>query len=488
MIQSVADYLKVSEEAFAQTGAFNAFLGRDTRLFISPVLLQGYRGAHFADAFSRLSAHLDEVMSLLAKSNGADDYWGLALRALRFEEVPEIGLGYSMRGTQGARITRGQKETLLCGLHRLVRLGVTGAENLAFAMPLQSRLGPDAISDFLASVLKKNLLRFTQSVCERLSIPSETLRHFRLSEHDDETFLLPVHPSLRQRRKPVGTGETSAPRPIILVPQALLSAMPTVTSAPKLASLFPAKSSERGSLDDLFEQIAKRVRRRELNRHTAGDGVEKFLSEKPAILGRALGNFAELLGPYPWQDDPDFQVKFYPIAQALISGLGQAKSRPVRTVDELHDFVLGLCARLKDEFERKEKTESLFYGKGDERTTDELRIQSVLDVLLGMKAEDVGLKCERASTGSAKPDFEISRGEDLKACIEIKLLKPESEPIAPGQLEAYQKRGAYTTFALVVFCADATPEHVAKAQRLSCTFRLDKYFVDITPLPPPSRR
>ena len=128
MIQSVADYLKVSEERFEQTGAFNAFLGRDTRLFISPVLLQGYRGVHFSDAFTRLSAHLDEVMSLLAKSNGSDDYWTLALRTLRFEEVPEIGLGYSMRGTQGARITRGQKETLLRGLHRLVRLGVLGAE------------------------------------------------------------------------------------------------------------------------------------------------------------------------------------------------------------------------------------------------------------------------------------------------------------------------------------------------------------------------
>jgi hypothetical protein len=33
MIQSIADHLKVSEEAFAQTGAFNAFLGKDTSLW-----------------------------------------------------------------------------------------------------------------------------------------------------------------------------------------------------------------------------------------------------------------------------------------------------------------------------------------------------------------------------------------------------------------------------------------------------------------------
>ena len=117
-----------------------------------------------------------------------------------------------------------------------------------------------------------------------------------------------------------------------------------------------------------------------------------------------------------------------------------------------------------------------------------MRIQSVLDVVLGIKAEDAGLKCERASHGGAKPDFEISRGEDLKACIEIKLLKPESEPIAAGQLVAYQKRGGYSTFALVVFCADAEQEDVANARQLQCSFRLEKYFVDITPLPPPAKR
>jgi hypothetical protein len=488
MIQSVADYLEVSEDAFAQTGAFNAFLGRDTRLFISPVLLRGYRGTHFADAFSRLSEHLDEVMSLLARSNGADDYWVSALRILRFEEVPEIGLGYSVRGTQGARITRGQKETLLRGLHRLVRLGVTGAENLAFAMPLESRLGPDAISDFLASVLKKNLLRFTQSVCEKLAVPGDRLRSFRLNEHEEESFLLPVHPSLRQRRKRSGAAETSAPRPIILIPRALLSRRPTVTSAQKMASLFPAKSSERGFLDELFERIAKRVRARELTRRTAGDGFEEFLRENPALLGRALDSFAKTLGEYAWEGDPDFQWKFYPIALAMMAGLGQVQPGPVKTRSELHDFVVHLCERLKDQFERREKTESLFHGTGDERTTDEMRIQSVLDAVLEMKVEDVRLNCERASHGSAKPDFEISRGPDLKACIEIKLLKADSPPIESGQLEAYQKRGAYSTFALMVFCLDAAPEHVASARKLQCSFRLEKYFVDITPLPPPSRR
>lgn len=488
MIQSVADYLKVSEEAFEQTGAFNAFLGRDTRLFISPVLLQGYRGLHFSDAFTRLSAHLDEVMSLLAKSNGSDDYWVLALRTLRFEEVPEIGLGYSVRGTQGARITRGQKETLLRGLHRLVRLGVTGAENVAFAMPLESRLGPDAISDFLASALRKNLLRFTQSVCERLSIPKDGLRQFRLSEHDDETFLLPVHPSVRQRKKRGGSSEAPALRPIILVPKALLSAMPTVTSGPGLASLFPARSSERGLLDDLFRTIAQRIKVRELTRKTAGDIVEQFLKENPELFGHAMHVFAERLGHYEWETDPDFQVKFYPIALALMSGFGSTQSGPVSTPEQLRDFALDMCARLKDQFERKEKTESLFYKKDDEKATDEMRIQSVLDVVLGMKAEEAGLKCERASHGSAKPDFEISRGEDLIACIEIKLLKPGSPPIEAGQMEAYQKRGGYSTFALVVFCADAEQKDVAKARALRCSFRLEKYFVDITPLPPPSKR
>lgn len=486
MIESIADHLNVSEEAFAQTGAFNAFLGKDTRLFISPVLLREFRGEYFSDAFSRLATHLEEVMGLLAKSNGSDDDWARALKALRFEEVPEIGLGYSLRGTQGARITRGQKETLLRGLHRLVRLGVTGAENLAFAMPLESRLGPDAISDFLASVLKKNLLRFTQSVCERLSIPKERLRSFRLTEHDDETFLLPIHPSLMRRSKRPGSNESPAHRPIILVPKALLSAMPGVTSGQKLPSLFPARSKERILLDELFQNVAARIRAKELNRRTAGDHVENFLKGNRTILERILDLFAQMLGQYSWENDPDFQVKFYSIARALLSNSTQPNQ--VTNRDELRDFIQEQCARLKDQFERQEKIQSLFHDENGEPITDEMRIQSVIDVILGIKAEDAGLKCERAATGASKPDFEISRGSGLKACVEIKFLKVDSPAIKCGQLEAYQKRGNYQVFGLIVFCMNARAEIIAKARTLTCSFPFERWVIDITPLPQPSKR
>jgi hypothetical protein len=262
--------------------------------------------------------------------------------------------------------------------------------------------------------------------------------------------------------------------------------MPGVTSGQKLPSLFPARSKERILLDELFQNVAARIRAKELNRRTAGDHVENFLKGNRTILVRILDLFAQMLGQYSWENDPDFQVKFYSIARALLSNSTQPNQ--VTNRDELRDFIQEQCARLKDQFERQEKTQSLFHDENGEPITDEMRIQSVIDVILGIKAEDAGLKCERAATGASKPDFEISRGSGLKACVEIKLLKEDSPAIKCGQLEAYQKRGNYQVFGLIVFCMNARAEIIAKARGLTCSFPFERWVIDIAPLPQPSKR
>lgn len=485
MIQSVSDYLGVSEDAFERTGAFNAMLGRDTRLFISPLLLQHYRSPDFVGGFGLLSAHVEEVMSLLAKSDGSDNSWRTALKILRFEEVPEIGLGYSVHGTQGLRITRGQKEILLRGLHRLVRLGVDGAENLAFAMPLETRLGPDTISDFMASVLKKELLRFTQSVCEKLGVSREKLRSFRLSDKDDEVFHLPVHPYLRQLKRSDPHSESSAPRPIILIPRALLSPMPKVTSATQLASLYPSESQERRAMSEFFRGIAVRIKTRELTRADVGGAVEKYLSANPEMVRDLVQSFGRLLGAYDWGKDPESLFWFYkPGKQIGATFLDRARPQRIVSREQLREFVLSLCLSMKEQFESAEKTESLF----EDEATDEPRIQTVLDVTFTYAARQVGLHCHRAIRSEKAPDFEFSLGSDLIACVEIKLLVANSDAIDPGQLEAYQKMRSYSTFALMVFHLTARATQIEKAQALMCSFPLEKCFIDITPLPVPSKR
>lgn len=485
MIQSVADYLGVAEDVFERTGAFNAMLGKDTQLFISPVLLQDYRSPDFGDGFRILSAHVEEVMSLLAKSNGFDDSWDAALKTLRFEEVPEIGLGYSLRGTLGSRISRPQKELLLRGLHRLVRLGVSGAQNLAFAMPLETGLGPDTMSDFLASVIRKELLRFTQSVCEKLAVPAERLRAFRLSEKDSEVFHLPVHPSLRQRRRTPETGESSAPRPIILIPKALLSPMPNVTNARRLASLYPSESQERRTLTEFFTAVAARVKARELTRADIGGTLEAFLARDPAMLDYLVRRFAEHLGPYDWKTDPASLFWFYrPGKQMARQFLDGYIARRVASPEQLHEFIQTLCISMKEQFDYGENTESLFV----DGTTDEKRIQTVLDVTFTYAGKQVGLHPHHAALTEKAPDFEFSLGSDLTGCIEIKLLDAGSDPVNAEQLEAYQKMKAYSTFALMVFLNGAKEGQLAKAQGLQCTFPLEKYFIKITPQTVPSKR
>jgi hypothetical protein len=68
MPQSVSQHLKIDKGAFEATGAFDAILDVDTRLFIDPKLLRVTEVLEFKDSIAKIQQRFTNILDLLIAS------------------------------------------------------------------------------------------------------------------------------------------------------------------------------------------------------------------------------------------------------------------------------------------------------------------------------------------------------------------------------------------------------------------------------------
>src|SRR5690606_16500152 len=73
MAQSISTYLNIPARDFAVTGAFDAVLEVDSKLFIDPHLLRFTTAPELANSYQKMLDHFSEVIKLLAHSTRRGD-------------------------------------------------------------------------------------------------------------------------------------------------------------------------------------------------------------------------------------------------------------------------------------------------------------------------------------------------------------------------------------------------------------------------------
>lgn len=166
---AISDYLHVSDEAFEATGAFNALLKFDTRLFIDPHLLPKTRAPELRDGYEKLDAHFQGVFGLLRTSNREGDrYFNEAWNRLIFREVQGIAMGLTSSGTAGNGIGEGLSHQMALTAQRIIHAGA-GTPRLFEVMGLfEPNIAEDRISDMAANILYEDLCRYTRRVLRDL--------------------------------------------------------------------------------------------------------------------------------------------------------------------------------------------------------------------------------------------------------------------------------------------------------------------------------
>jgi len=101
-LQTVNQYLKVTETALAETGALNAIIKVDNKFFIEPRLLFHSKIPFFADSAAKIEAYFERVVHLIRASKAPKDLaWNAAHRMLQFREPQGFALGYGVNRPNG---------------------------------------------------------------------------------------------------------------------------------------------------------------------------------------------------------------------------------------------------------------------------------------------------------------------------------------------------------------------------------------------------
>jgi hypothetical protein len=170
-------------------------VGKDLPLGIDPFLLYKSRDPGFQNLHSLILATFTLGVQAVRNQNLSE-----ARRLLRFPEVPEIGLGYTQKGKQGAGVGNFLSELIIESLIESQPLLDRGIRHIEEMQLVSVGIGPDRISDIAANILKEYLVNYTYEQCQLWKIPLHSgvpVNHiFDLKTQDwyDGYFDLPVSP------------------------------------------------------------------------------------------------------------------------------------------------------------------------------------------------------------------------------------------------------------------------------------------------------
>jgi hypothetical protein len=428
MPSRLSEVFGISAERFAQTGAFDAFVGVDARLHVDAHLLAASAIPEMRGAREHFDAHFAGVLKLLAAAKSTHDpFFRQAVRRLTFREIPNTGLGYSRKNKRGSAIGEGLATDVAELGKAIVDAGVSDPDIFSLMGLLQDGIGADRISDMTAAVTFRYLLAFSTRVVAELDLPS---RGIQVGERE---YRIPVVPRTREA--------------IVLVPRDILrhlSVAESWTDIDTVASHNAALRERANRMIGSTWRIASRRAKHELRTALLREPelLQDLLQQYKAKPARAYDLEADPAMLYQWQPETRAAAAEAPLPLAL----GAAPSH-----DDIVAVVRALIARFKDLVEANRLYRLLYNDDGEHRNEKiaQLALFGIADSYCA--ANDLDLSPE-VDSGAGPVDFKVSRGYTGRVLVEVKL--SSNSKILPGyekQVEAYSKaERAYHAFYVVV--------------------------------------
>jgi len=422
----LSEHLGVSSSVLKRKGVFDAFIGLDSRLFVDPLLLRRLRIPEFRGSRRKFERHFSNILRLLAASSTPDDAaWRGARRRMVFRETRGVSLGYGVHSGNGNAIGPVLGNQLLQTASEIVKLGITDPVIFELLGLFEEGFGPDRLSDMTISIIRDDLLSYSERVCQQLQIRTHTS----------------VHTSNRDYRVAAGPDGRS---PLVFVPEKLLLPLPVAFSWGDIDSVVAHNQLLRARINELIGGIWRRGTR------VSKSDLKAALLNNPASLNSLIeaykGNDAV---SYDFEQDNLGIILWYELGKKFAARhpIQLSPSRPAN-INELEAVVEAIIEQFKRNIEQNGLNEHLYNDDGKprhERFCQRL-FYGVADSYC--KANNLDLSRE-PNAGSGPVDFKVSSGYEGRMLIEIKLTS--NAQLLHGfksQLPAYEdaentKRSAY---------------------------------------------
>ena len=411
-MESISDFLKVEKEQFTKTGAFNAILGVDSRLFVDPALIYSCQIPELMNAKRKVHNHFHKILTLVKASKGkGDKCWRAAVKHMTFSEIKGISIGYSTTRANGNAIGEKLAEKIIDSANEII----SHAQNDIYFFELlglfEKNIGADRISDIVISILKQEFEEYTKRIFEELDL-----------DYDNRSIL--------------PTGEN-----IILIPTSVISNLPhyeytfnNEITDENVRAYFNAEIGS--SWKDVFKN--------DEGEWTKTDVFETFKTN-PELFECFITDYLKFIPQeYDLKVDPLGKVNWYEIAKEFVDihGLKYENEIETNNIDNLSlmEKSLIICNIFKDLVENNKLSSLLYKYENYEEPKGENAVQLLFFGVSYFicKLFDIDLSPE-VNTGRGPVDFKISKGSD-KVLIEVK--KTLHSKLIHGyftQLEEYKK-------------------------------------------------
>jgi hypothetical protein len=381
---------------------FDPILNLDTKLFVDPFLVFADQAdERWRDAHDHIVGHFQVAFELLARG-GCDprsQHFTSTLRMLAFPEPSETCLGYTARGSRGSGSGAGFARLVASAMCDAIARGVVELRHFEELGILEEGIGPDRISDIATTILKPQLVAYTQSVASAHAVPLD--RHglragaFDTNRHGfmTATVQLPTNPA---------TGG-----PVLLVPQRFLRDLPAINGDDWWNDM------RAGELrDELNDYLAHLVRKRDIvalaRRHP--DKVSAWVAAREEVVIDPYDLARDPNGIYQWDSATKSYVRQNPTP--LVNAT---------TDDEFFAVIECICERFGHFIEQGGGWRLLWDGANEK---PEEAVQLLFHGIAKSYCEANNIVVDReVELGRGPVDFKFSSGFERRALLEVKKLE-----------------------------------------------------------------
>jgi len=169
----VSDFFEIDDE-LATRGVFDSILDEDSNFFINLVRLKTTCVPEFETSYEKINTFFSGIATLLnAAERKGDKFYSAALKRFNFSEVNGINLGFS-ESQYGAGFGSQLRKQVIDDAFDIIKKGSTQPEIFQLVGLFEENIGPDRLSDMIATIILPDIVAYTQRINKELKIDSES--------------------------------------------------------------------------------------------------------------------------------------------------------------------------------------------------------------------------------------------------------------------------------------------------------------------------
>lgn len=389
----VSDYFELDYELEAK-GVFDSIIDKDSHYFINLVRLKKAQTPEFRYAYQRINDYFTGIATLLnvaEKKDRSDKFYREALRKFDFSELNGINLGFP-ESLYGAGFGRGLRSQVINDTYDIVKAGSTQPEIFQLVGLFEENVGPDRLSDMIATIIQPDIISYTKRILTELEITPQSCPQYTF---DADLVLNPYKGNC----------------PILLLPVEILHELPIAQSWDDIDRVVSENESIRREINDTVGK--------EWSKWASGAKkayIKNHIFKNPERCARVIEGYRGTdVGPIDFSSDLEYLI-------AAIWRKIQKSGFSFAVSAGPHSDSFSVSCIIMDTFKDwVENNRGWDVIQSSDSKKREKIVQRLVHLAAKSHIESNGLDISfEPDEGRGPVDFKVSRGAD-KTIVEIKL-------------------------------------------------------------------